>query len=162
MDEWALITTKHERFSKIIPWRGTLPAYKEGIDVVSYLSYATDRNTGERVQFTFSHYASKHSAANWVRKWWGFPVHQFGAFTGDVAHDGDKFTKYSICGEGGPEAKAGAFRLEMEDTGYDARKVKSFAGFKDAESALVFFTNTHVSVYQQLDYLVCSCVIYPH
>eukprot|EP01061_Rhynchopus_euleeides_P010972 TRINITY_DN20545_c0_g2_i1.p1 TRINITY_DN20545_c0_g2~~TRINITY_DN20545_c0_g2_i1.p1 ORF type:complete len:444 (+),score=118.14 TRINITY_DN20545_c0_g2_i1:130-1332(+) len=153
MDEWSLVTTRHERFSKFHPWRGALSPYEEGFDVVSYYTYVTDRNTGERVQYVYAYYCTPHKALNRARSWWSFPVHPFGGFESDVVHDGKKFTNYSFTGTGSDTSRGAAVRLDLEDTGYDARKVKSFAGFQDAESALVFLTNTHVSTFQQLDYL---------
>ncbi|KAJ9470708.1 hypothetical protein DIPPA_30138 [Diplonema papillatum] len=153
MEECALITVRHERAS-LHPFRSAFGNQGE-VDIVSYYTYTLDRSTGERVTHVFSHYVTQNKFTNWLRQWWSLPVHPFQC-TSSVAYDEarKKFAEYSILGLGGSRAKAGALRLDIEDTGIDATSVQSFAGFSDAESALVFLTNNYVNCYQQLDYVV--------
>eukprot|EP01063_Lacrimia_lanifica_P024387 TRINITY_DN32309_c0_g1_i1.p1 TRINITY_DN32309_c0_g1~~TRINITY_DN32309_c0_g1_i1.p1 ORF type:complete len:453 (+),score=109.00 TRINITY_DN32309_c0_g1_i1:142-1359(+) len=152
MEEWALVTVRHERAS-LHPFRNAFGKQGE-VDVVSYYTYVVDRCSGERIQFCFSYYTTECKFTKHMRKWWQLPVHALGGFESDIAHDGKKFTDYGIRAIGSASAKAGAVHLRLEDTGYSADKVKSFAGFADAESALVYITNTNVECYQQLDWTV--------
>ena len=154
MEEWALVSVEHQQCS-IYPFRGAFKSKKGPFDIVTYFTHVADRNTGERMRWVFSHYCSETKLATWMKNWWQFPVHQFGSVVSDVEHDGDKFTNYSVVGTGAKHSRAGAIGLALEDTGIDVTKVASFAGFKDAESALVFLTNTQVDTYTQMDYVVC-------
>eukprot|EP01062_Namystynia_karyoxenos_P070591 TRINITY_DN65955_c0_g1_i1.p2 TRINITY_DN65955_c0_g1~~TRINITY_DN65955_c0_g1_i1.p2 ORF type:complete len:516 (+),score=154.79 TRINITY_DN65955_c0_g1_i1:79-1626(+) len=154
--EWALVTLRIQR-QEWLPFRDSFGSPMRSRHLVmSYYTYTVDRTSGERSTFCLSHYATPSPWVHLARWWHQLPLHPLGGATVDIEYDEAKgqYARYAVRTKASRHARAGALHVHVDDTGFNARHVESFAGFKDPESALVYLCQPQVEYYVKRDHML--------